>query len=127
MVKSQNTGPIPEEDRCTTKHIMGHQAVPPDLRNLPNPFIFSEHMKEITRGLDPGEAPPVVEGETDTDWLPDLATATVGMPKMINRHEVRGRRRSARLCTLPRTTSIWAPAREELRKLNAALARSLGG
>jgi hypothetical protein len=91
IVTAQNTGPVPEAERCTTKYVKGHQAVPPDLRDLPNPFILSQHMAELARGLDPDALPPLMEGRAD-GWLPDLAGASVGMPKKINAHEVRQRR-----------------------------------
>lgn len=73
----------------------GQQALPPELVNLPNPFIMSEHMDDLVRGLDPAGAPSTVSGGQAFDWLPDLVDSQAGMPKKCNAYQVRRSGRAA--------------------------------
>jgi hypothetical protein len=85
LVTSQSEGAV--GDQCMTMMLDGDQKVQPDLKDLPSPFIMSEHLDPLLQDLDPDETPGHVEGEQMFAWLPDLANAQVGMPKMCNKYQ----------------------------------------
>ena len=86
LVASQ--APIHVEDQCLTKMLDGDQALAPDLADLPNPFVMSQHMHELLQGFDPQAAPEVIQGTQAFEWLPDLVDGQAGMPKKCNAYQV---------------------------------------
>jgi hypothetical protein len=65
----------------------GDGQIQPDLKDLPNPFVMSEHLEALMEGLDPEAPPKPAEGTQMFGWLPDLANAQVGMLKLCNEYQ----------------------------------------
>jgi hypothetical protein len=84
MVIAQNSEPVPEDKRCITKFIVGHQTPSDELDSMPSPYVITDHIPEQAAGLDPDAEPERVPVKPVADWLPDLALGAVGMPMKIN-------------------------------------------
>lgn len=78
------------ETHCMRRFLDGQGDLSDDMQGLHNPFVLSEDFEPLLQGLDPAAPPPRVQGQQTFDWLPDLATAQVGMPKQLNAYQVRG-------------------------------------
>lgn len=83
------------DNQCMQRYLRGSQVKDDALVNLPNPFIFDEHLAGLLTGFDPSEEPGVVSEGKPVEWLPDFSMASVGMRNSENAYKVSQRGRMA--------------------------------
>ena len=76
-------------DHCIRLMLHGDVETSDGSRSLPNPFVMDKHLPELLKGLEVHAPPETITGAQMMDWLPDLADAEVGRPKLMNPRNVR--------------------------------------